>query len=352
MKLEEIIGQLFILGFQGKDLNEHSPIIQDIKKRNLGGVILFDRLLANNKNHNNIESPAQVKGLCDFLQKHSQSPLLIAIDQEGGMVKRLKRKTGFPETESAYELGIHNDVIRTEIHAATTACTLGKLGINYNLSPVVDLNIYPDNPVIGKIQRSFSASPEHVVHHAVLWLAEHKKQNILTCLKHFPGHGNSQTDSHLGFTDISNSWKKSELIPFQKLINDKKSSPIDSIMLGHLYHKGFDSKYPASLSPVIVGSLLRNKLAFQGVIITDDLQMKAITDNYGLEESVCLALAAGVDMIIVGNNLEYKPDFLKQVIPAIQRAVKEKKIEEEHIYKAWKRVSRLKEKLDNTQHKL
>lgn len=342
MKLTEIIGQLFILGFNGLTVNQNSPIVADIKERNLGGVILFDKLLAKSESQNNIQSPAQVKELNSSLQACAETPLLIAIDQEGGMVKRLKSSTGFPETLSAEELGFKNDLTLTAIHAGCTAQTLQKLGINYNLAPVVDLNSFPDNPVIGKIKRSFSADPESVIRHADTWIQEHKKQNILCCLKHFPGHGSSQTDSHLGFTDISTSWQDTELVPFKRLIN---TIPIDSVMLGHLFHSGFDTTHPTSLSKAIVQDLLRTQLKFQGVAITDDFQMKAITDKYGIEESVCLALAAGVDMIIVGNNLEYDPGFLQRIIPAVSLAVKEKRISEDRIYEAWQRVTQMKRSL-------
>ncbi len=345
MTLEKIIGQLFILGFNGSTVDQHSPIVADITKRNLGGVILFDKLLARNKSQNNILSPTQVKELNSSLQACSEKPLLIAVDQEGGMVKRLKSSAGFPETLSAWELGIRNDLTLTAIHAGCTAQMLKKLGINYNLAPVVDLNTYPDNPVIGKIKRSFSADSDTVIRHANIWIQEHTNHNILCCLKHFPGHGSSQTDSHLGFTDISTSWQDTELIPFKKLINQKSNATIDSVMLGHLFHSGFDTLHPTSLSRVIAKDLLRTELEFQGVIITDDLQMKAITDKYGLEESVCLALAAGVDMIIIGNNLEYDPDLLKRVIPAVSQAVKEERIPERHIHEAWQRVQQMKKSL-------
>jgi beta-N-acetylhexosaminidase len=344
MELEKIIGQLFILGFKGHSVNQHHPIVADIQNRNLGGVILFDRLLARREDQNNIVNPAQVKNLTSSLQDCSPTPLLIAIDQEGGIVKRLKPEAGFPETASAWELGKQDDSTRTALHAACTAQTLHKLGINYNLAPVVDLNIFPDNPVIGKIKRSFSADPDCVIRHAAIWIEEHKKQNILCCLKHFPGHGSSQTDSHLGFTDISKSWQKTELIPFTTLIRDEKNLT-DSVMLGHLFHNGFDTKYPTSLSHTVVEDLLRKQLGFQGVVITDDLQMKAITDTYGLEEAVCLALAAGVDMIIVGNNLEYDPEFLQRAIPAVILAVKENRISEDRIYEAWQRVGDMKKRL-------
>lgn len=343
MELESLIGQLFILGFKGDSIDQDHPIATDLSKRNLGGVILFDKFLAGKEDQNNIVTPSQVKTLTSSLQEQSSTHLLIAIDQEGGMVRRLKPEAGFPETASAANLGERDDSTCTAIHAACTASTLHQLGINFNLAPVVDLNLFTANPVIGKIQRSFSTDPECVIRHAAIWIREHQKQNILSCLKHFPGHGSSQTDSHLGFTDISKSWQKDELIPFERLTASKTENPVESIMLGHLFHDGFDSKHPTSLSHAVIETLLRRQIGFQGLIVTDDLQMKAITDRYGLEESVCLALAAGVDMIIVGNNLEYDPDFLQRIIPAVVRAVKENRIPENRIHTAWQRVTNIKQ---------
>ncbi len=342
MKLKDIIGQLFILGFNGPSIDHTHPIVADIQERNLGGVILFDKFLAKNENKNNIENPAQVKKLTASLQNYADTPLLIAVDQEGGMVKRLKPQAGFPETASAWELGNFDDSTLTAIHAGCTAQTLSAVGINYNLAPVIDLNIFPENPIIGKINRSFSNEPDTVCRHAHIWIHEHKKQNILSCLKHFPGHGSSQTDSHLGFTDITASWQETELIPFKRLIEQNNQESVDSVMLGHLFHSALDSAYPASLSSTVIEKMLRTDLNFQGVAITDDIQMKAITDKYGLEESVCLALAAGIDMIIVGNNLEYDSEFLQRVIPAVIRAVDENRITEDRIKEAWQRVMNMK----------
>ncbi len=337
--LEKCIGQLFLLGFKGDSIDQHHPIAEDISRRNLGGVILFDRLLAEKREQNNIINPAQVQTLITSLQEYSSTPLLIAIDQEGGMVKRLKPQSGFPETASASTMGAEDDANFTASHAACTAKTLRRLGINLNLAPVVDLNTFPENPVIGKLQRSFSASADTVIRHAAIWIKEHTKERVCSCLKHFPGHGSSRTDSHLGFTDISKSWHKEELIPFKALIDDKLAH---SIMLGHLFHEGLDPEYPTSLSFAVVETLLRKQLGFQGLIVTDDLQMKAITDKYGIEEAACLALAAGVDMIIIGNNLVYDPDVLQRIIPAVLRAVKENKIPATRINEAWQRVRTMK----------
>jgi beta-N-acetylhexosaminidase len=346
MELKNIIGQLFLLGFKGQTIDAHNPIVADIRDRNLGGVILFDKHLAKKRNQNNIASPAQLKKLTASLQSYSDTPLLIAVDQEGGMVRRLKAETGFPETASAKELGTYDDPVCTALHAACTATILRKTGVNYNLAPVADLDIFPDNPVIGKINRSISADPDPVIRHAAIWIEEHSKQNIISCLKHFPGHGSSKTDSHLGFTDISNTWQETELTPFQTLINQQNKNKVASVMMGHLFHNGLDTQYPTSLSQKVVENLLRKQLGYKGVVISDDLQMKAITDKYGLEESVCLALAAGVDMIIVGNNLEYDPGFLERIIPVVIQAVAENKISKNHIIAAWKRVSHMKKRLN------
>jgi len=342
MELEKKIGQLFMFGFQGTEITADSPIVEDIHKRNLGGVILFDKLLAKKKTENNIKNPGQVKTLTESLQRYARTPLLIAVDQEGGLVRRLKSETGFPETKSAQALGATDDATLTAIHASCTAITLKTVGINLNLAPCVDLNTNHDNPVIGKLGRSFSEDPKTVIKHAAIWIAEHRKQQILTCLKHFPGHGSSQTDSHLGFTDISKTWCKEELLPFKSLIQQNLA---DCVMPGHLFHTEFDNNYPTSLSPSVIHTVLRKELAFNGLAITDDLQMRAITDRYGLAESACLALAAGVDMIIIGNNLDYDPLLLQKILPVIIAAIEEKKIPEERITQALQRVKNFKKLL-------
>ena len=339
MNLEQKIGQLFLIGFQGDSIDESHPVAADIIQRNLGGVILFDRSLATKQDHNNIRSADQVKALTATLQGLAHTPLLIAVDQEGGKVRRLKPELGFPATASAAELGQKNDLTLTTIHAATTADTLQALGINLNLAPVVDVNSFADNPVIGRLDRSFSSSPETISAHAGAWIKAHRTRSVLSCLKHFPGHGSSRVDSHLGFTDITETWKAEELQPYKDLI---KSGLADAIMTGHLFHRELDPIHPATLSPRIIGKLLCQELQYTGVVISDDLQMKAITDRYGLEEAACLALAAGVDLLIIGNNLDYDPDILARVIAAILQAIDAGKLQESLIHEAFARVQQLK----------
>jgi len=342
MNLEQKIGQLFLIGFQGDSIDVSHPVAADITQRNLGGVILFDRSLATKQDYNNIRSADQVKLLTATLQGLARTPLLIGVDQEGGKVRRLKPGLGFPATASAAELGQKNDMTLTAIHAATTADTLQALGINLNLAPVVDVNSFAANPVIGRLDRSFSPSPETISAHAGAWIRAHRTRDVLSCLKHFPGHGSSRTDSHLGFTDITETWSPAELEPYKNLIN---SDLADAIMTGHLFHKELDPIHPATLSTRIIGTLLRQELQFTGVVISDDLQMKAITDRYGLEEATCLALAAGVDLLVIGNNLDYAPDILARVIPAILQAIRAGKLQEKMIHEAYARIQQLKKKV-------
>lgn len=341
MNIEDKIGQLFLLGFQGDTIDAGHPVAIDISRRNLGGVILFDRALTQKRTHNNIRRADQLKELTTTLQTLTDTPLLIAVDQEGGKVRRLKPELGFPATASAAELGQKNDTTLTAIQALTTADTLQTVGINLNLAPVVDLDVFPDNPVIGKLHRSFSSTPPTVTTHAGEWVRAHRQRGVLCCLKHFPGHGSSRTDSHLGFTDITETWQPQELQPYKDLIANGLA---DAIMTGHLFHKELDPRYPATLSPTIVTHLLRHELGFDGVVISDDLQMKAITSQYGLEEAACLALAAGVDLLIVGNNLEYTPDILPRLLFAILRAIQSGSLSEARIHEAWERVRRLKQR--------
>ena len=339
MNLESIIGQLFIIGFHGDRVTDDSPIVKDINVRNLGGVILFDRFLAENKAENNIISAPQVTQLTAELQKQSSTPLLISVDQEGGMVNRFKTERGFCETPPAEILGNSCSTGETEKAASQTADLLKKLGINFNLAPVVDLNTNPENPIIGTYKRSFSGAADQVVSHAATWIRKHRERNIHCCIKHFPGHGSAKHDSHDGFVDISDSWSKEELSPYRDLISQ---GLVESVMTGHLYNSNIDATHPATLSKPTL-DILRQEFQFDGVILSDDLQMRAITDRYGLEEAACMALAAGVDIIVIGNNLDYDPDILTRLISAVANKVRSGQLSEHRITRAWQRVQSLKQ---------
>jgi beta-N-acetylhexosaminidase len=339
MQIEHLIGQLFMTGFLGESVTKDNPVIRDIATRNLGGVILFDRFLAGKQKYNNIVSHDQVKELTSNLQDAAGGKLLIAVDQEGGKVTRFKKQSGFQQTPTAWDLGQSGDITQTIKASKATANLLLETGFNLNLAPVVDINRFNENPIIGKYKRSFSDNPTTVADHAAAWVKEHRHYGIRCCLKHFPGHGSSRADSHLGFVDISESWHQNELDPYQFLLEEHL---VDSVMTGHLYNRRIDSEYPATLSSSTI-SILKKELGFTGPVLSDDMQMGAITSRYGLEQAVCLALRAGVDMIVVGNNLSYDPDILNKLIKAVARSLQQGDISEQRLHDAHNRVQKLKQ---------
>ena len=223
---------------------------------------------------------------------------------------------------------------------------LSEHGINLNLAPVVDLDLHVDNPIISRYERSFSHKVSEVVNHACAFIKAHHKYAVACCLKHFPGHGSARGDSHLGFVDITNDWQEQELDPFRQLL---AAGCNDAVMTAHLVHRFLEpSGHPATLSPAIVGNLLRRQLGFTGVIITDDLQMKAIADHYGYREAVQRAVLAGVDLIVVGNNLKRKGNVLEEGVAAIKDLLENRQIEHESLEMSLKRIAVLKEKIKGT----
>jgi beta-N-acetylhexosaminidase len=340
--LVQKISQLFVIGFAGAELTNNHPIIRDLQERGLGGVILFDRLLATRAGDNNIIDPDQVRQLTSILKRHGGERLLIAVDQEGGRVNRFKANRGFPQVPSAAELGVADDLDQTYQSARTTAAMLKSLGINWNLSPVVDLAINPNNPIIAKFGRSFGATPAQVGNHAQAWIAGHHDCGLLTCVKHFPGHGSSRSDSHFGFVEITGCWQEVELEPFAQLIKRKL---VDAVMVGHLYHAALDPDYPASLSHQIITGILRQRLGFNGLVVADDLQMQAITDHYSFGEACCLAIKSGCDLLIIGNNLQHDPEILEKGLVAVSRGLDEGFITENELEASWRRVQTFKQQL-------
>lgn len=345
MDLSKQIGSLLIIGFPGPTLQQGMEICRDIVEHGLGGVILFNRCLHSPSQPANVISAEQLKELCTSLQHLAAGTLLIGVDQEGGMVRRLRPNAGFADVCSARQMGAEAErTTLTREQAKTTAAMLDALGINCNFAPVVDLDTNPSNPVIGAIERSFSANPAVVAHHAAAWIEAHQARGVLSCVKHFPGHGSSTTDSHLGFVDISDTWKSYELEPYRILLQEGR---VDMVMSGHLFNRHLDPDHPATLSSAIIDGLLRSELGFDGVVVSDDLQMKAISDHYSLAESVCRSLAAGVDMLVFGNNLDYGPDICPRVIKAIEDGIDRGILSETQLHTALDRVKRLKQRLVN-----
>jgi beta-N-acetylhexosaminidase len=342
MDLRKQIGSLFMTGFAGTTLSSDAQICRDIVQHGLGGVILFSRRLNSRSLEANISSPEQLRALTAALQQTAEPTLLIGIDQEGGAVQRLRRERGFSQICSAQEMGASGgDTEATRTQARTNADMLARLGINLNFAPVVDVNVNPDNPVIGILGRSFSDDPALVAAHARAWIEEHNRWGIISCLKHFPGHGSSTNDSHLGFVDISTSWQEPELFAYRDLIDDNL---VDLVMTGHLFNQNIDPHYPATLSKKTIAGLLRAELGYRGPVISDDMQMRAITDHYDFSEAVCRALDAGVDIIVFGNNLDYDPDICSRGVQAVLDGLDRGVISEERLHSAFSRVQCLKQR--------
>jgi beta-N-acetylhexosaminidase len=342
--LRDKIAQMLILGFDGTRLDSTSPIAHEIKENKIGGVVLFDYDCQTKKFDKNILNTSQVSALTDALQARAKSndlpPLFIGIDYEGGEVNRLKETNGFCETRppESFETHPQHDAKQYFFKMAEQLKTLG---INLNFAPSVDLANNPDNPIIAKRGRSFSASADKVIFYTQLFAEAFKDQNILYALKHFPGHGSSHQDSHLGFVDVSETWSDNELHPYQTLM--KSDTPPPFVMTAHIVNKQLDKEgLPATLSKPILTGLLRETLAFKGLIVSDDMQMGAITDNFTLQKALILAINAGVDCLVFGNQLSKKNQKASELLDIIEDAVQNKQISLKRIDKAYKRIIQIK----------
>lgn len=329
MTVEEQIGQVLAVGFHG---TRPSPEIIDlIQHYHVGNTILFRR---------NIQSAEQVRELTQSLQMLAKdaghrSPLLIMIDQENGMVNRFGQCiTNFPGNMALGAIG--SEAIAREV-ALATGRELRAMGINMNLAPVVDVNNNPSNPVIGV--RSFGEDPYQVARLGAAMVTGYREAGIITCLKHFPGHGDTAVDSHLSLPVIPHAIERLEaleLIPFQKAME----AGADSIMIAHMYLPALmpDEMVPATISPVVVTKLLREKLGFAGLIISDCMEMEALAHTVGTQQGAVKALQAGIDLVLVSHQYALQ----RGSIEAIQAAIQYGMLSSERLQQAAERVLQLK----------
>jgi len=342
VSLEKRVGQMLMVGFYGTTASENSQICKDIKAYNLGAVILFDYNPVNKKKPKNIANRSQLKKLTSQLQACSaDGKLLIAVDQEGGRVQRLKSKYGFygkfPKASDVVKM----DQSKIKSTYTKMSAELKSVGINYDLAPVVDLDINMKNHVIHGLGRSFGKDPKMVAKYASTFIDAMHSNGVLTSIKHFPGHGSSVGDTHKGFVDVTHLWKEVELEPY-RLLKDKA----DTVMVAHVFNKKLDPVYPASLSYQTITKMLRWKLGYHGVVITDDLQMGAISKKYGLKNTLKLAINAGDDILLIGNQLDPKKvKSTKTLVNTIMGLIKSGDVKTASIDKAYKRIQKLKEKL-------
>jgi len=339
--LDQLVGQLIIAGFRSDKVSNNSNIVRYIKEYNLSGVILYDQDIEKNKlGSRNIKSLAQLKMLTDNLQSISDNPLFISIDQEGGNVNRLNSSYGFPEFPSWQHIGLLDNDLITKQFAESMSETMTSTGINLNFAPVLDLD-YGEKTYIGKLERAFSGDPKLVIEHSKIFIDTMKNDNIISCGKHFPGQGSAKGDTHNGFIDISESWSVADLLPYTELI---ESHHLDMIMLSHVFNNKFDPEFPASLSHETITNSLRNDLNFKGVIICDDPSMRAISDNYDFEDMFVLMINSGIDLLCLGNNLNYDPDYIPKAVRAIRSAIEKNRISTERINESIDRIASLKKK--------
>jgi beta-N-acetylhexosaminidase len=330
------IGQMLLIGFPGTQVDE--KVLEEVRKGKVGSILIFE------KNIPPANSFIALKKIIWSYQKAAPIPLFICIDQEGGRVNRLKDKYGFPRSITAAAMAKSNALDSVRFYSEATAATLAGLGINVNFAPVVDLASNPLNPIIAKFGRAFSANEDSVSLLAKEFIKGHRKYNVLTSPKHFPGHGSSKDDTHLGIADVTNTWEARELTPYQTLID---SGFVDAIMTSHIVNKKLDPKgNPGTLSTDILTGILRNRLHFQGVVFTDDMQMHAIAKNYGLEDAIRLAINAGVDIMTFSNNISGSDQRTVDKVHSIIRGmVTGGIIKEERIDESFDRIVKLKKQL-------
>lgn len=323
MTLREQIGQLFMVGFAGPTVtNEWASFIKEYRP---GGIIFFRR---------NLESVEQIVQLTNDLQRLSaQSPLLISIDQEGGRVSRLPKEfTIFPPCEV---LGQCNSRDLAYSAAATVAKELRAVGINMNMAPVLDVDSNPENPVIG--DRAFGSVPELVGEMGMAMLSGLQDNRVVACGKHVPGHGDTATDSHKELPVVEATLQRLREVEFPPFQQAAKAG-VASMMTAHVLYRALDSELPATLSPAIIQGLVRDEWRYDGLILTDDLEMHAIIDHYGVGEAAVRAVLAGCDILLICKDQEREVAAMQ----AVEAAVKEGRITQERLGQSLSRIARVK----------
>jgi beta-N-acetylhexosaminidase len=319
------IGQLFMIGFEGPEV---TPDLRSwMKEYRPGGMILFSR---------NLVDAGQIAHLTNELQAVSADiPLIIAIDQEGGRVSRLPADfTIFP---SAAAIACSGSTELAYQAAAVTARELRAVGINMNMAPVLDVHTNPANPIIGN--RAFGTDPERVSLMGAATVAGLHDHLVLACGKHFPGHGDTSTDSHLELPLVSASrarMEEVELPPFRYAIEHG----LEAIMTAHVHYPALDPKHPATLSPVILSGLLREEMNFSGLIFSDDLEMRAILDHSSAGDAAVRSLQAGVDIILICRSQTLET----QALEAVRHAVESREIDPERLETSLSRLGAIKQK--------
>lgn len=334
--IEEMAGQMIVVGFSGDDASDTSveKVTQEIASSGIGGVMYLKV---------NVKSRAAVEAMNKAFLAAAPDGLkpFITIDQEGGSVERLTEAVGFGEIPSAETIAGEYSPAQAEAIYDKVADGVAAWGFNVNFAPVVDLNVNPQNQVIAKFGRAFSSKPEEVAEYAEAVVAAHHQAGLITAIKHFPGHGSSTADSHEGYVDITRSWSEDELAPYSRMFKDGYA---DFVMVGHLINRNY-SDQPASLAPEWIDGVLRTKLGFSGVVISDDLEMGAIREHYDLKETVTRAVRAGTDVLLFSNTAKARDSLADEIRTILVAEAEADPAFKDRIEESYKRIVALKARI-------
>lgn len=331
MSLDEKIGQLFVVGFDGTSVNDE--LIQLIKDKHVGGVILFSK---------NVESVDQVLDLTNEIKQvnsDNKSPMIISVDEEGGAVSRMPEE--FLNLPSSGYIGKKDDEELSYHVGSVIGDQLRTLGFNMDFAPVLDIYSNPKNTVIGR--RAFGSDSDIVSRLGISAMKGLEDKGIIPVVKHFPGHGDTEVDSHVGLPIVTKdleSLENFEFIPFKKAIEND----VDAIMVSHILLSQVDNEFPATLSSKVIDGILRKQMGFEKVVVTDDMTMGAIVQNYTLEEATVKSIQAGVDLVLVCFGYENQINSIN----AVKEAVEKGEIPESRIDESVYRILSLKDKYNLT----
>lgn len=298
------IGNLFVVGYQG--IEPADDFLKFVDEWGIGGIIVFAR---------NIDRPENLARAIKRIEEAAGKKLFTAIDQEGGLVMRLLQDCSL--FQSAMGLAATGDLSLIEASHAAMAKEMLALGLNWNLAPVLDIN-HPDNPGIGA--RSFGDTPQAVAKYGCAAIKGLQSAGVLACAKHFPGKGQARVDSHLTLPIIDHSrehLEKNELFPFKEAI----AAEVAAIMTAHVFFPAFESTadLPATLSKSVLTGLLRDQLNYKGLLITDDLEMGAITEKYGIADAAARSFAAGADLLLICHQLEQQLAAAEKILAMVEQ---------------------------------
>lgn len=325
MSLEEKIGQLFIVGFEGEEINDE--IVDLVKNQKVGGLIYFSRNIVDSNQIINLNN--EIKAI------EKDIPLFISVDEEGGVVSRVPEE--FVKLPSSGYIGQFNDENLSYNVGKIIAKELNSLGFNMDFAPVLDIDSNPNNTVIG--ERAFGNNSEIVSRLGIKTMEGIKDGKIIPVVKHFPGHGDTDVDSHYGLPIVKKTLEELEnleFIPFKNAIDNGA----DVVMISSIILESIDNEYPATMSKKVTTDILRDSLGFDGVIATDDMTMGAIVDNYNLADAVIMSINAGSDLVLVCHGYD---DIINSIV-AVKDAVNSKIISEEKIDESVYRILKLKDK--------